>query len=257
MIQGGDRPLRGVVSAVAIVAVAYAANAFFNHTEWGLRLKSHGDVYVLAFFLPIGVLVPGVCIGWAASMGRAPARWLGARIGRRDGAAAAGAVAVGAMLAAGAISSDFTGLGGIPSAHRLFALLLVASTAEVLLFLGVLGNATQLATPTPSGWRAGLLTLVVSSVAFGFFHFTYPTPWNTLDRALGLSLVWVPVSLLFLASRSLVGAIVLNNFMAVIGFVRHHIELPGTTARGWLQAALAGALFVAVFHLTTRRQRAG
>ena len=249
--------MSGVARAVAIVALAYIANAFFNHTGWGLRVKSHGDVYVLAFFLPFGVIVPAAYIGWAARMRRASARWLGARIGWRDAVAAAVAVAVGGVLAVGALGSDLTGLGGFPNAHRLFALLLVASTAEVLLFLGVLGNATQLVMPTPRRWRAGLLALVVSSLAFGFFHFTYPAPWNTLDRALGLSLVWVPVSLLFLASRSLLGAIVLNNVMAVIGFVRHHIELPGTTAGGWWQAALAGALFVAVLHLATRWHRAG
>ena len=254
-MPGRNQPLRGVVSAVAIVALAYTANAFFNHTEWGLRLKSHGDVYVFAFFLPFGVIVPAAYIGWAVSMRGAPARWWGARIGWRDGAAAAVAVVVGEFLAVGALGFDPAGLGGIANAHRLFALLLVASTAEVLLFLGVLGSATQLAMPTPRGWRTCLATLVVCSLAFGFFHFTYPTPWNTLDRAWGLTLVWVPVSLLFLASRSLLGAIVLNNFMAVIGFVRHHIELPGTAAGGWLQAAFAFALFVVVFRLVTRGHR--
>jgi hypothetical protein len=46
------------------------------------------------------------------------------------------------------------------------------------------------------------------------------------------------------------------NLLAVIGFVKGHLELPGTTAGGWMQAALAWVLFVAVFHLTTRQQRA-
>jgi hypothetical protein len=156
----------------------------------------------------------------------------------------------------GAFGSDVSAPGGIPMPHRLFALLLVASIAEVLLFLGVLSNATQLAMPAHGGWRSGLLTVIVSSLAFGFFHFTYPAPWNTFGHALGLMLVWVPVSLLFLLSRSLVGAVLLNNLLAVIGFVKNHIEPPGTTAAGWLQAALACALFVVVFGLTTRRQRA-
>lgn len=170
--------------------------------------------------------------------------------------AAAVAVVVGGLLAVGALASDVSGVGGILMAHRLFALLLVASTAEVLLFLGVLGNAAQLAMRAAHRWRSGLLTLVVSSLAFGFFHFTYPAPWNTLGRALGLTLVWVPVSLLFLVSRSLLGAVVLNNLMAVVGFVKNRIDLPGTTTAGWLQAALACVLFVAVFRLTTRGQRA-
>ena len=97
-----------------------------------------------------------------------------------------------------------------------------------------------------------LLALVVPSLAFGLFHFTYPAPWNTLGRALPLTLVWVPVSMLFLASRSLVGAVILNNLLALIGFVGNGIDLPGTAAAGWLRTALACALFVAVFFLTRR-----
>jgi hypothetical protein len=35
-----------VAGAVAVVAAAYAANSFFNHTASGLALKSYGDLYV-------------------------------------------------------------------------------------------------------------------------------------------------------------------------------------------------------------------
>lgn len=251
-----QEPRRGLAGAIAIVAVAYAANALFNHTGWGLRLRSFGNLYILAFFLPFGVIAPAAYLGWAVRTRRASARWLGARIGWRDGVATAAAMVLGGLLAVGALASATSEPGGVPHLHRLFALLLVASTAETLLFLGVLGNATQLAMPAPRGWRSGLVAFVVSSLAFGFFHFTYPAPWNTLDRALGLSLVWVPVSLLFLVSRSLLGAVVLNNLMALVGFVKHHLELPGTAAAGWVQAALACGVFVVVFSLTTYRQRA-
>ncbi len=252
-IQDRDRLLRGVGSALAIVAVAYAANAVFNHTAWGLRMKAQADLYVFAFFLPFGVIVPAGYIGWVVNSRQASARWLGARLDWRDAVAAAIALGVGGILAAGALGSD---LGGASEPHRLFALLLVASIAEVLLFLGVLGNAVQLAMPARWGWRCTLLTLIVSSLAFGFFHFTYPTPWNTLGHALGLTLVWVPVSLLFLVTRSLLGPVILNNMLAVIGFVKNGIPLPGTSAAGWFQAALACVLIVTVLHLMARRQRA-
>lgn len=210
---------------------------------------------MFAFFLPFGVIVPAAYIGWLVKTSGAPARWLGARVGWRDAAAVAAAFALGGVLASGALASASSAPAGLLNLHRLFALLLVASTAEVLLFLGVLGNATQRAVPTLQGWRSGLVALVVSSLAFGFFHFTYPVPWNTLGHALGLSLVWVPVALLFLVTRSLLGAVILNNLMAIVGFLRNHIDLPGTTAAGWLQAALACVLFVIVLRLTTCRQR--
>ena len=239
-----------MIVAVAIVAAAYAANWGFNHTPWGLSLKSQGQWYVFAFYLPFGVMVPAAYLGWVSRLRLAPARWLGAPLGDRDAVAAAVGFVVGGLLAVGALA-PVVREHGLALPHRLFALLLIASTAEVLLFLGVLGNAVQLATRTHR-WRARLLALVVPSLAFGLFHFTYPAPWNTLGRALPLTLVWVPVSMLLLASRSLVGAVILNNLLALIGFVGNGIDLPGTAAAGWLRTALACALFVAVFFLTRR-----
>lgn len=229
--------------------MAYAANAFFNHTAWGLRTKSLGNVYVFAFFLPFGVIAPAAYLGWVVRMRGASTRWLGARIGWRDAVAVAVVLVIGGFLAARALRPS---LGDISMPHRLFALLLVASTAEVLLFLGVLGNAIQLTMPGARPWRSGLVTLILSCLAFGFFHFTYPPPWNTLGGALGLALVWVPTSLLFLVSRSLLGAVILNNFMAMIGFVKNQIALPGTTSAGWMHAAVACVLFALVFGLTVR-----
>ena len=32
-------------------------------------------------------------------------------------------------------------------------------------------------------WRFALSLIVVSSLVFGLFHFTYPAPWNTLGTA--------------------------------------------------------------------------
>lgn len=222
--EGEDKASRlSLASAVVIVALAFSANAFFNHTALGLDLKSHGDVYVLGFFFPLGVILPAAHIGWVSSVRLASARWLGAQVGWRDVTAVAVALAGGGLLAAGALAPQLREPGSLAAAHRLFALLLVASTAEVLLFLGALGNAAQLAAGAIGRWRAGLVTLVVSSVTFGFFHLTYPAPWNTMGRCLGLCLVWVPVSLIFLFSRSLVAAVVLNNVLAVVGFVQNDL----------------------------------
>ena len=252
-MQNRDRHLRDLTVAVGIIAMAYVANAFFNHTAWGLRMKSHGSVYVFAFFLPFGVIVPAAYLGWIVRMRGVSARWLGARIGWRDAATVAAVLVIGGFLATRAVRSGF---GDTSMPHRLFALLLVASAAEVLLFLGTLGNAIRLAMPDARPWRSGLVTLVLSSLAFGFFHFTYPAPWNTLGGVLGLTLVWVPTSLVFLLSRSLLASVIFNNFMAMIGFLKNQIDLPGTTSTGWMHAVVACVLFALVFRLTAR-ERAG
>jgi hypothetical protein len=73
-------------------------------------------------------------------------------------------------------------------------------------------------------WRSGLMTLVASSVAFGFFHLTYPAPWNTISTCLGLSVVWAGVALVFLVSRRLEAAIVFNNVMAVVEVRRRKLR---------------------------------
>ena len=66
--------------------------------------------------------------------------------------------------------------------------------------------------------------------------------------------MWAGVSLVFLVSRSLVAAIAFNNVMAVVGFARNRIELPGTAVVGWLEATLALVMFTIVFSGVRRRK---
>lgn len=254
---GGDnrRAARGLAVAIVIVAVAYSVNVWFNHTAIGLGLKSHGHAYVIGFFFAIGVILPALFLGWVASIGWATPRRLGARLGWRDVGATAGALIVGSLLAAAPLAPLMREPSARAEAHRLFALLLVASTAEVLIFLGALGNAVQLATAGLGRWRSGLMTVVASSLAYGFFHLTYPAPWNTIPKCLFLSVMWLLVALVFLLSRSLLAAVAINNVMALIGFLQNRLDLPGTATAGWLRAAVAVALFAAVFGVSQRRSR--
>ena len=76
-------------------------------------------------------------------------------------------MAAGALLAATPLAPLFREAGGAWTVHRLFALLLIASMAEVLVFLGALGNAVQLAAGsaglgarTDRGLRARLARLL-------------------------------------------------------------------------------------------------
>jgi hypothetical protein len=246
-----------LAGGIAIVAVAYSVNAWFNHTAMGVGLKSHGDAYVIGFFLPVGVILPALFLGWVARRGWATPRRLGAQLGWRDVGATAAALIVGAMLAAAPLAPLLREPSALAEAHRLFAALLVASTAEVLIFLGAFANGVQLVAAGMGRWRSGLLALVASSLAFGFFHLTYPAPWNTISKCLGLSVVWLVVSLVFLLSRSLLAAVAMNNVMALIGFLQNRIDLPGTATAGWLRAALAVALFALVFSVGQRPSHQG
>jgi membrane protease YdiL (CAAX protease family) len=73
------------------------------------------------------------------------------------------------------------------SAIHLFIWLLMASISEVLVFIGVVFHITERSVRQFWGGRSGLIAgavsgIVVSAVAFGLFHLTYPAPWNTWEK---------------------------------------------------------------------------
>ncbi len=125
---------------------------------------------------------------------------------------------------------------------RLFTWLLMASLAEVLVFLGVVFPLGRLALPrrwAANRAAAGGAGVVLSGVCFGLFHFSYGAPWNTWGAALPLMVVWLVVALVYVGTRSLAAAVAFNNVMAVIGFVRGGVTLPGSLALGLALDALA------------------
>ena len=129
----------------------------------------------------------------------------------------------------------------------LFVQLLVASTAEVALFLGVMGVGLRAWLGGRHDWRFALSLIVVSSLVFGLFHFTYPAPWNTLGTAATVAVVWLGVSTLFALSRSLLAAVLFNNIMATVGFATRGLTLPLSPTASLALAICAIAAFVVAF----------
>jgi hypothetical protein len=116
-----------------------------------------------------------------------------------------------------------------------------------MLFLGAFGMGLRILLGGRHDWRFGLLLVVVSSLLFGLFHFTYPAPWNVLDTAVTVGVVWIAVSALFAVTRSLVAAVLLDNMMATVGFATRDLTLPLSPTLGLLLEILAIAAFVAAF----------
>ncbi len=240
------------IAAFAIVTLAFAANFFFNHTPKGAGVKAIPAFYAVVFFIGLGTLVPAWLLGKITLGGTVTARQLGIGASRRDAIAILVALIMGAAFAAVPLAPLLRDPAGLRLLHSLFANLLVASTAEVLLFLGVLGVAVRALLGRGDDWPTRATIIVVSSVAFGLFHFTYPEPWNTAATAAMLTLFWMATSLLFVLSRSLLAAIVFDNILAVVGFARNGLGLPQSALGGWLLAAAALAGFVLVFRLARR-----
>jgi len=135
------------------------------------------------------------------------------------------ALAAGGLMLLLAVGTKSFASENVVRTGTLFAQLLVASTAEVFVFtVLVLGLAREWCR-TLGSWRVPG-ALLVSALSFGLFHFTYPPPWATLGVALGLSVVWVAVNAVFLITRTVLGAILFNNCMAMIGFLQNGLTLP-------------------------------
>jgi len=240
-----------IVAAVVILAIAFAFNWFFNHTPKGLGVKAIPAFYPIVFFVGWGTLVPAWLMGKVVLGGIVSPRELGIGADRRDVLASLAALAVGGAIAAVPLLPLLRDPGGLRTLHGLFAGLLAASTAEVLLFLGVLGAGVR-AFLGRDDWWSNAAIVALSSVAFGLFHFTYPEPWNDLPTALTLAGVWILVSLLFAASRSLLAAILLDNILATVGFVKNGLSLPQPALHGWVMAVLALVVFIGVFRFSRR-----
>jgi hypothetical protein len=231
-------PLR--LAGPAILAMAFAANVLHNIPGF----------YPIVFFIGIGVVLPALALGRTVRGESSAARPLGVALGWRDALAVLAALAIGCALAAKPLGPIVAQPGGVERIATLFAQLLVASTAEVLLFLGATGLALRTLLGGRHDWRFGLLLVVVSSLLFGLFHFTYPPPWNTLANAATVTVVWIGVSTLFAVTRSLIAAILLDNMMATVGFATRDLTLPLPPAISLLLALLAVAAFAAAFAWT-------
>ena len=236
----------------AILALAFAANALHNHSDLGSVTGNIRGFYPIVFFIGIGVILPAIALGRTVRRDSAATRPLGVALGWRDALAVLAALAIGCALAAGPLGPIFAQPGGVERIATLFAQLLVASIAEVMLFLGTTGMMLDALFAVRRDWRSGLLLVVVSSLLFGIFHFTYPAPWNTLANAATVTVVWIGVSTLFVVTRSLVAAALLDNMMATVGFATRDLTLSLPPVMGLLLALLAIAAFVAAFALGRR-----
>jgi hypothetical protein len=228
-------PLR--LCGPAILALAFAANALHNIP----------GLYPVVFFIGIGVVLPALALGGTVRREPSAARPLGVALGWRDALAVLAALAIGCALGVKPLGPIVAQPGGMERIATLFAQLLVASTAEVMLFLGATGLALRALLGGRHDWRFGVLLVVVSSLLFGLFHFTYPAPWNTLANAATVTVVWIGVSTLFAVTRSVLAAVLLDNIMATVGFATRDLTLPLPPVMGLLLALLAVVAFAAAF----------
>ena len=138
------------VTGLAILALAFAANAFHNHTTLGGALGHIPGFYPIVFCIGIGVVLPALALGRTVRREPVAARPLGVALGWRDAIAVLAALVIGCALAAKPLGPIVAQPSGMERVATLFAQLLVASTAEVALFLGMTGMGLRALARRPS-----------------------------------------------------------------------------------------------------------
>jgi membrane protease YdiL (CAAX protease family) len=114
---------------------------------------------------------------------------------------------------------------------RLFVALFAVSLAEVLVFLSILFNLTEVVAGSllHPPWTP-VAAAIVSSALFGLYHFTHSPPWNNWAQAGRLFVVWLFVCLAYALTRDAWAAAIIDASFATIGFVRNRVTtLDGTS----------------------------
>lgn len=217
----------------------FVINYIFNHyREWLAWLPDDRPMYTLAILLPFGTLLPALVLGWFIRRQDGNRRAFGATLGWRDLPLAL--IGIGLGLA-NLYLAVWPTLAQDPQALdlglHLFIWLLVASISEVMVFIGVVFHATEALVRQRWLGRSGrfigaVSAILVSSVAFGLFHFSYYPPWDTWYWVIFLTPIWLMASTFYALTRSLVATVMFNNILAIVGFVRNGQTVAGSNLLG-------------------------
>lgn len=240
----------------------FVVNYIFNHhRDWLAWLPSDRPMYTLAILLPFGTLLPTLALGWFIRHQGSNRRAFGATLRWRD------LLLAGLGLGLGLVNLYFAvwpTLAQEPNALglgiHLFIWLLVASISEVMVFIGVVFHATEAL--VRQAWRGrgsrfigAVSAVLVSSVAFGFFHFSYYPPWDTWYWVVFLTPIWLMASTFYALTRSLVATVMFNNILAIVGFVRNGQTVAGSNGLGLaLDVLFMVAVIVIVATMSTPKK---
>jgi len=217
----------------------FVINYIFNHhRDWLAWLPTDRPIYTLTILLPFGTLLPALVLGWFIRRQDGNRRAFGATLAWRDLLLAVIGLALGL---ANLYFAVWPTLAQDPNALalgvHLFIWLLVASISEVMVFIGVVFHATETLVrqrwPGRGGRVIGAVSaILVSSMAFGLFHFSYYPPWDTWYWVIFLTPIWLMASTFYALTRSLVATIMFNNILAIVGFVRNGQTVAGSNLLG-------------------------
>jgi hypothetical protein len=102
-----------------------------------------------------------------------------------------------------------------------FAQCLQTSIAEVLVCWLVVGGSVEALAQPKGKWVAMVLALVAANGLFGFYHFAHSAPFNQLSIVLLLMIPGLVTSLVYFLGRDIYAAILIQNYLGMIGVMRN------------------------------------
>jgi hypothetical protein len=172
--------------------------------------------YVLIANIAVGTLA----VGWLAHRWSSSGLVTPAQLGFRTVARS-----VIAIVLAGVLGFGLFLLMGPASTEPLvllngFAQALQTSIAEVLVCWVIVGGSVEAVARPKGRITATLLALVAADVLFGVYHFGHSAPFNQLDTVLFLMLPGLVTSLVYFIGRDVYAAILIQNYLGMIGVMR-------------------------------------
>ena len=222
MVLSSPTSLTGGLAALVGAAALPLSNYLANHLA---RFKRRGLLYPLVVVLLAGTLVPVLAARWLSQNG-----WIrdDLPINGGDGVLLLVSLIVGFSIIALALRGQLS--EELWHSLQLFVALFAVSLAEVLVFLSIVFNLTEVVTGSllHPPW-AVVAAAIVSSALFGLYHFTHSPPWNNWTQAARLFVVWLFVCLAYVLTRDAWAAAIIDTSFATIGFVRNRVTtLDGT-----------------------------
>ncbi|MEI7772818.1 MAG: CPBP family glutamic-type intramembrane protease, partial [Chloroflexales bacterium] len=236
--------------------------ALRNHQPGLLALLDSSQLYFLSVWLPFGIVLLALALRAIIRSHGGDPHAFGATLTTRDLLLALVGLALG-----GAVFYFQAWRPLPPEAQRpgivahYVIWMLYPSIAESLVFMGVVFHAAEASARQLWRWPGGRIVgavcgVLLSSVAFAVFHFSYPTPWNTWALVRTMFFVWVAVSSFYALTRSMPAALMFHTLLAVTGFVRNQQDVRSPDLLGLALNAVAIVVVVAILSTAATSSRA-
>ncbi|MBD3254356.1 MAG: hypothetical protein GF383_04645 [Candidatus Lokiarchaeota archaeon] len=98
-----------------------------------------------------------------------------------------------------------------------FCQVLTVSIAEIVVCWVLLGNAIKNSTAEYSKYISITIATLISSLAFGFYHFAHSPPFNTIQMVFFLTIIGIGTSVFYFITKNIYATVIFHNFMGTLG----------------------------------------